>query len=139
MVITNDFLGTLDCSETKSALDDLISSPLPFQKQFAEFVLSIDIRDHYIPRWIRVAYLILSVKSQDIFKKMEVNTGDQFNKVVAKYLNAYITDGKMPPDDIATAILNLADEYMAGNVMNLRAGDYIAIHNHIRATGKSRI
>ena len=51
----------------------------------------------------------------------------EFKELVSKYLNAYIAEGKMPPEDIAPAILNLADDYAAARRMNLRAGDYIAL------------
>ena len=39
---------------------------------------------------------------------------------------------KMPPADIAPAILNMADDYIAGREVAIRAGDYISIQNHIR-------
>ncbi len=137
MAIKNAFLGMTDCNVLKNAIEELL--PLvkpPVKPRVPKFVFSFAISDRLIPRWIRVAYLILSIKTQNIFKEMDVRTGDQFNKVVAKHLQAYIDEGKIPPADIATAILNLADDYMAGKVMNLRAGDYIAIQNHIRASRK---
>ncbi len=48
------------------------------------------------------------------------------------YAKAYIEKGEMPPADIAPAILNMADDYLAGRQVAIRAGDYIAIHNHMR-------
>jgi hypothetical protein len=131
MVIKNVFFGFSDCNVLKNAIEELLPSVKP---QGPIFVFSVAPSERLIPRWIKVAYLILSIKTQNIFKKIDVCAGDRFNKVVAKYLQAYIDEGKMPPADIATAILNLADDYMAGKIMNLRAGDYIAIQNHIRAS-----
>jgi hypothetical protein len=40
----------------------------------------------------------------------------------------------MPPEAIAPAILNMADDVMAGRQVSLRAGDYIAIQNFARSS-----
>ena len=41
-------------------------------------------------------------------------------------------EGVTPPEDIASAIMNIADDLMSGRDITLRAGDYIAIQNHVR-------
>lgn len=85
-----------------------------------------------LERWILVAYLIVNWHMKDLQNKAKIQPDRRFYRVVAKYLASYIQDGKMPPHDIAAAILNLADDYMSDRKMCLRAGDYIAIQNHIR-------
>jgi methenyltetrahydromethanopterin cyclohydrolase len=60
-----------------------------------------------------------------------------FEELTYKYVRAYMEDGKMPPDEIAPAILNMADDYMSGRQVAIRAGDYIALQNFIRKETKS--
>ena len=55
-----------------------------------------------------------------------------FNKAVTSYVKEYVEKGKMPPEAIAPAIMNLADDFASGREMNIRAGDYISIQNYLR-------
>ena len=92
---------------------------------------------HLVPewileRWILVAYLIINWNIAGLAERLKVKPNKAFYEVVSKYITAYVKEGVMPPEDIAPAILNLADDYMANKPMNLRAGDYIAIQNHLR-------
>ena len=88
--------------------------------------------DWVFERWILVAYLIINWRIRELGEHIKVHPGKEFFELTAKHLRAYVQDAKLPPDDIAPAILNIADDYMAGRPMNLRAGDYIAIQNHLR-------
>jgi len=85
-----------------------------------------------LERWILVAYLIINWRVKELAERIRIRPERDFYEVVAEYVRAYVEKGVMPPEDIAPAILNLADDYMAGRTMNLRAGDYIAIQNHLR-------
>ena len=91
-----------------------------------------------LERWIdplfQVAYLIINWNVKEVVKGIEIEPGEKFHQLISKYLPLYVNESKMPPEDIAPAILNLADDFMAGKPMSLRAGDYIAIQNHIRKT-----
>jgi len=93
------------------------------------------VSDWVLERWIVVAYLIINWRVKDLVERIRIRPDKEFYTVVYRHLQAYVNEGVMPPDDIAPAILNLADDYMAGNHLNLRAGDYIAIQNHIRKRG----
>ena len=42
----------------------------------------------------------------------------------------------MPPEAIAPAVMNVADDVLAGRDVQLRAGDYIALQNFIRKPGR---
>ena len=87
--------------------------------------------DWILERWILVAYLIINWRLAKT-KQPRIRPDKAFYKEVAKHLSAYIFDGKKPPAGIEAAIMNLADEYLGGKKMTLRAGDYIAIQNHLR-------
>jgi hypothetical protein len=62
--------------------------------------------------------------------------GKQFNDIVNKYVNAYLFDQKAPPTEIATPIVNIADDYLNGREIVVRSGDYIAIQNFARTREK---
>lgn len=85
-----------------------------------------------LERWILVAYLIINWRVKDLAERIRGAPNKRFYEVVDKYIRAYVEEGVMPPEDVAPAILNLADDYMAGRPLNLRAGDYISIQNHTR-------
>jgi len=93
------------------------------------------VADWILERWWRVAYLIIGPDGflkQEWRKLIDIRPNARFEKLVADHLQAYIKEGVMPPDDIAPAILNLADDFMAGREITMRAGDYIALQNHLR-------
>jgi len=88
--------------------------------------------------WRRKWIFYYLVVVNDIFDKnqISVNVNPEFENVTFGYAKAYIEKGEMPPADIAPAILNMADDYLAGRPVAIRAGDYIAIHNHMRKMAK---
>jgi hypothetical protein len=55
-----------------------------------------------------------------------------FNKFVEGHVQAYL-DGKAPPSAILSAVMNIADDYVTGQGITARAGDYIALQNAYRA------
>jgi hypothetical protein len=83
-----------------------------------------------------VMYLIVIDRLQ-IDENVLTTVGRNFEELTYKYVRAYMEDGKMPPEEIAPAILNMADDYMAGRQVAIRAGDYIALQNFIRKEAKS--
>jgi len=80
---------------------------------------------------IRLYYLVVA---DNIFDKNQIsaNLSPGFESVTYGYAKAYIEKGEMPPPEIAPAILNMADDYLSGREVTIRAGDYIAIQNHMR-------
>ncbi len=82
-----------------------------------------------------VMYLIVAEKA-NILEQLSANLDRTFEDVTFRHVRAYIEEGKMPPADIAPAILNMADDYLAGRQVAIRAGDYLMIQNHIRKGGK---
>src|SRR5512146_3016922 len=82
------------------------------------------------PRWWEVAYLIVGPDgwlSDELAKFIQIAPDERFNEVITQYVSSYVQEGKMPPTEIAPAILNLVDDVMAGRKMNIRAGDNISL------------
>jgi hypothetical protein len=67
---------------------------------------------------------------------IEVNLSKQFVTVLSETLNDHMFNNKMPPDEIAPAILNIADDILSGREPVLRAGDYISLQNYVRSQSK---
>ena len=62
----------------------------------------------------------------------QVTIDERFEKVLFQQVSAYLEKGEMPPAEIAPAVLNMADDHLAGRQVVLRAGDYIAVQNFLR-------
>jgi hypothetical protein len=124
---------TAFCAVCQQQIMDTLQPYLPYFHVRPWDELLFEIPEHIIiPRWILVAYLIINWRMKDIAEQIKVKPGREFYATVTKHLGAYIVKDVMPPKDIAGAILNMADDFMANRPMNLRAGDYIDIQNHIR-------
>lgn len=88
-----------------------------------------------LERWMVGWYVIINENIKDLAERIRVRPEKNFYEVVSKHLGAYIQEGVMPPNDIAPAILNIADDYMAGRrPISIRAGDYISIQNYLRGS-----
>jgi len=79
-----------------------------------------------------IMYVTLNDVTKEWAELARIPPDKGFFKVVSQHVSAYVGKGVMPPDDIASAILNVADDLMSGREATLRAGDYITIQNHIR-------
>lgn len=62
------------------------------------------------------------------------NPGKEFNDFTNKLVNDYIFKKKAPPAGVATAVMNIADDFLNNREVVLRAGDYIALQNEMRTT-----
>jgi hypothetical protein len=86
-----------------------------------------------IPFWQLFAYLIINGGLwKEASELVQIKPDERFNKAVTEHLQSYVEKGVKPPDEIASAILNLADDFLAGNQITIRAGDYISIQNYLR-------
>jgi hypothetical protein len=65
-------------------------------------------------------------------KLVEIPPNEEFYSVVSTHVKAYMK-GEAPPDSIASAILNIADDIASGRDVIIRAGDYISIQNFMRS------
>ena len=80
-----------------------------------------------------VMYLVIIDQMIARYKDvMMVRPTEKFQNIVYKEVMTHVIDGKEPPKQIRTAIMNLADDMMAGRDVTLRAGDYIDLMNYAR-------
>jgi hypothetical protein len=62
----------------------------------------------------------------------EAVTSEKFNNFVHEQINSYVLGKKAPPKEIATAIMNIADDLLSGREPVLRAGDYFQLQEFMR-------
>jgi hypothetical protein len=80
-----------------------------------------------------VMYLVII--DQMIAKHRDVlltRPNEKFQELVHREVMNHVVDGQNPPEQIRTAILNVADDMMAGREVILRSGDYIDLMNYAR-------
>lgn len=94
--------------------------------------IGVSIPQWITERWCTVCYLVINWRIRDLVKQIQVKPGKEFYKVASKYLYDYAVNDKMPPAEIAPTIMNLAEDFLAGNPVKFRAGDYIALQNYLR-------
>lgn len=100
--------------------------------KFSKIILTDDLRAK-IDRKDWIKYLVLvNWHYQDISKSFGKINDAEFEKYVTKKVDDYLA-GKMPPAEIAGAIMNIVDEHLSGDNISLRAGDYIALQTQFRA------
>jgi hypothetical protein len=90
-----------------------------------------------LKRWILVAYLLVDPDSK-ISEIIAHELDEAAIKAIHGYLKGYVEKGVMPPAAIAPAIINMADDYMAGRQITMRTGDYYALQSHMRAGASAR-
>lgn len=83
---------------------------------------------------IRVMYLYPPpIDLRDIFEFQTKGVRSRFLKEVQTHTKALLLEQKEPPAAISAAIHNFADDIAAGRDVTIRAGDYIAIQNFMKA------
>jgi hypothetical protein len=83
--------------------------------------------------WCLASYLIINWEVPEIRELAEMELSESFTKAMAQYVYDYVYENKMPPEAIAQTVLNVAEDMMAGRTVQLRAGDYIAVQQFLRA------
>ena len=90
-------------------------------------------RESILDRRVWVYYLIILDKvAEHLGDQIEVQPDARFFKVLTQHVEAYLETGKTPPRAIAPVVMNIADDYMAGRDIVLRAKDYITLQNFAR-------
>lgn len=77
-------------------------------------------------------YIIVDKVARQFGDVLEALPDDRFYDTLSKHVEAYLKEGETPPAAIAGAVMNAADDYLAGRDITLRAGDYIALQSFIR-------
>lgn len=126
------------CAVCRRRIEQVMEPYLPSIFDFFELddLYFEEVNRWILERWILIAYLIINFRFKDLTRGIRTQPGRELFDLAARHMHAYIYGDTMPPDDIAGAILNLADDYMAGNQLTLRAGDYIALQSHLRRIRK---
>lgn len=91
--------------------------------------------DEVTKRWCKVCYLVINWRIDELVKRAEVRIPPEFYKEMAEYLYAYVYEDQMPPEEIAPTILNVADDFVRGEPVRFRAGDYVAVQDFLRSRG----
>ncbi len=95
--------------------------------------LAVTLPAWFIERRVEPPYVVINDRILNNFGEMFQQAPDRnFYEAIAVHMNAYLKEGKMPPAEIAPAILNLIDDYAAGRRLNLKAGDYISLQSYLR-------
>lgn len=83
-----------------------------------------------------VFYLVLNESSARKWaEQIKVQPDERFYEVLGEHVQAYVEKGAEPPEMIASAVMNIADDFMSERDLVIRAGDYIAVQNFIRQQG----
>jgi hypothetical protein len=105
-------------------------------------LFAVKIPSWLYPRWWEVAYIILGPDGwlrDELVKVAETRLNPEFEEFLTSNITAYINEGKQPDREIEAAILNLADDVMAGRKMVIRTGDYITLQGHFQNLGKTQM
>ena len=86
-------------------------------------------------RWCIVCYLIINWRILELVEKARWEIPTETYEVLATHLYNYVYKDEMPPAEIASTVLNVADDFMRGDSVQLRAGDYIALQGYVRSLG----
>ncbi|WP_048151890.1 hypothetical protein [Methanolacinia paynteri] len=93
-----------------------------------------------IDRDILVRYLVvIDWPNERLGDIVKVSPTSEFNKYIAQMLNTYINKNQIPDMEVAPAIMNMADDYLTGNDIVLKAGDYYALQTHFRNMKKTAV
>jgi len=86
-----------------------------------------------------VMYLVivdrLAVRKPDLLK---FKPEEKFFDVIRDHVMAYAMEGVEPPEQIAAAVMNIADDMMSGRETVIRAGDYITLMEFARKRGMKK-
>jgi len=81
-----------------------------------------------------VMYLViidkLLAKRADLLK---VRPSEKFFDMLREQVVAHVAEGAEPPKEIASAIMNIADDIISHRDVTLKAGDYIALMSYAKA------
>lgn len=92
--------------------------------------MKVDIKkiDRTVVMYLQVQHTMLAKLRDEITAR----PSEKFYDMVYKEVMSHVIDGKEPQEQIRTAVLNIADDMMAGREVTMRTGDYIALMNYAR-------
>jgi len=84
-----------------------------------------------------ISHLNLRAVRRFLGNSISVRLGDASHLAIEKYLLAYLKKGVKPPEDITPVILNLADDYLNGRALELKAGDLFSLEKYFSRKKKT--
>lgn len=97
-------------------------------------IVKVQIDRKIIDRKDWVKYLVLvNWHAKQLGDLIEWIPDATFNEFIENQVQRYLKGSELPKA-IQSAIMNIADDYMAGREVTLKAGDYIALQNHFRCS-----
>lgn len=85
-----------------------------------------------IDRRTWIMYLIINELSGRFGELAKIGPDKNFFNAISEHVDSFIHEGVMPPEKISSAILNIADDVLAGRDVTIKAGDYIALQDFIQ-------
>ena len=99
---------------------------MPPKPQITNFRMTLRGLKYLIEKnWCLASYLIINYDIREIVELADRELPANFSKELANYVYGYMYEDKMPPAEIATTVLNVAEDLIAGREVIFRAGDYI--------------
>lgn len=99
-------------------------------------ILKVQISKAIIDRKDWIKYLVIpDWHARQLGNIIERIPSAAFSKFVETHVQAYL-QGKAPPAAIQSAVMNIADDYVTGKGIAVKAGDYVALQNQFRRRRK---
>lgn len=96
-------------------------------------MVKVRISSTFLDRKDWVKYLVLvNWHARELGDVIEKVPDARFNRFLEVQVNNYI-QGTKPPAAIQSAVMNIADDVLAGREVSVRSGDYIALQNQYRS------
>jgi|GEM_PF-1163922 len=83
--------------------------------------------------WCIRCYLVINWRIRELVEKAHWEIPAETYEMLAKHVYNYVYQDEMPPEAITPTVLNAADDFMKGESVKLRAGDYIALQGYVRS------
>lgn len=97
-------------------------------------IVKVQIDRKIIDRRDWVKYLVLvNWHARQLGDLIEWTPDAAFNEFLENQVQGYLK-GSEPHRAIQSAIMNIADDYIAGREVTIRAGDFIALQNQFRGS-----
>jgi hypothetical protein len=82
--------------------------------------------------WVK--YLVIPEWHTKVIDREFVDSlvSKEFGELLTKHVHDYVYENIEPPAEIASVIMNLADDYLSGREIVIKSGDYIQLQNNLR-------
>ena len=85
-----------------------------------------------IDRGVQMYLVVIDQMLLNYAEIFKARTTERFESIVQELVMDHVAYGKEPPDEVFTAVVNIADDMMAGRDVTIRSGDYISLMTYAR-------